>query len=78
MLRDHLVVCISNDRILRHLFAEKTLTFAKARELALAQETAEQNADEIIQGEKVAIASEGKSTSCLEDRNREETSDCQR
>ena len=51
MLRDRLVVGIINDRIQRQLSAEKELTFKRAYELAITQETAEKNTTELKQKE---------------------------
>ena len=46
MLRDKLVVGITNERIQRQLSAEKELTFKKVYELPIAQETTENNTAE--------------------------------
>ena len=51
MLRDRLVVGIMNDRIQRGLLSEKDLTFERAHDLALAQETAEKKTAELRHGE---------------------------
>lgn len=47
ILRDSLVVGIANERMQHRLLSEKDLTFARARELALSMETAEQNTEEM-------------------------------
>ena len=47
MLRNRLLAGIANERMQRRLLSEKDLTFARARELALSIETAEQNAEEM-------------------------------
>ena len=51
MLQDRLRLGLMNDCIQQRLLAEKELTFKKACELAIAQETAEMNTAELKQKE---------------------------
>lgn len=55
MLRDRLVCGINNDSIQRRLLSETTLTFKKALDIALAQETAESNAKDLKRGQSSEV-----------------------
>ena len=47
MIRDRLVVGVSNDQIQRRLLSERKLTFEKAREMAIAMEAASKDVTEL-------------------------------
>ena len=57
MLRNRLVVGTANDHIQQRLLAEEELTFKRAYELAIAQETANRNTAELKQ--KKAMSTPG-------------------